>query len=286
MARNGQESKVHVEFDGVSHDYDAGEQGRVRALHDINLRIEAGQYMAIIGHNGSGKSTLARHINGLLLPTEGVVRVCGLDTRNADWIPEVRRRAGMVFQNPDNQLVAASVEDDIAFGLENMGLPPDEINRRIDEVLERLDIRELRHREPHQLSGGQKQRVAIAGIVAMKPEIIILDEATAMLDPAGRREVLDTVRHLNSSEGITVIHITHHVEETLDADYVVVMNEGTIVMQGEPFSVYSHQETLKQIGLDTPFTIRIQNLLKQKGLPIVDRGLQMDELVEAIWKSL
>ena len=254
----------------------------VEALLDVDLEVRRGEFLAVIGHNGSGKSTLAKHLNALLLPSEGDVFVGGMNTRNHDLVWEIRRTAGMVFQNPDNQMVATTVEEDVAFGPENLGVKPPEIRRRVDGALETVGMRELSERAPHLLSGGQKQRVAIAGILAMKPQCIILDEPTAMLDPAGRREVLDTVKKLNREEGITIIHITHHMDEAVDADRVVVMEGGRIVMQGKPREVFARVEELKNLGLDVPQVTELAHRLREGGLDVPADLLTVEEMVTAL----
>lgn len=254
----------------------------VEALLDVDLEVRRGEFLAVIGHNGSGKSTLAKHLNALLLPSEGDVFVAGINTRNHDLVWEIRRTAGMVFQNPDNQMVATTVEEDVAFGPENLGVKPPEIRRRVDGALETVGMRELSERAPHLLSGGQKQRVAIAGILAMKPQCIILDEPTAMLDPAGRREVLDTVKKLNREEGITIIHITHHMDEAVDADRVVVMEGGRIVMQGKPREVFARVEELKNLGLDVPQVTELAHRLREGGLDVPADLLTVEEMVTAL----
>lgn len=277
--------EIAVEFHDVYHVYE-GEQHSRSALDGIDIKILPGEHIAVIGPNGSGKSTLAKHINGLLQPLRGTVTVHGVSTADSTLIWEVRRSAGMVFQNPDNQLVATTVEDDVAFGLENLGLPSNEMEERIKQSLQQVGITDLREREPHRLSGGQKQKVAIAGIMAMKPSVIILDEATSMLDPAGRQEVLETIRRLNREEGITVINITHHLEETLHADRVVVMNKGRVLYIGKPDEVYAQDKRLTDIGLDVPFTVKLRSNLRQNGWNISAEGLNTEQLVKDLWKLL
>ena len=223
-------------------------------LKNVDLGVEAGEFIAVLGHNGSGKSTLAKLCNAILVPTEGTVLVKGLDTRDADNLIRVRRTVGMVFQNPDNQIVASVVEDDVAFAPENLGVEPKEIRRRVDEALRRVGMYEFRLHAPHRLSGGQKQRVAIAGVLAMHPEILVLDEPTAMLDPLGRREVLSTVEDLRRATGMTVLLITHHMDECVNADRVVVISDGEIALQGTPGEVFSQVETMRSLGLGVPAT--------------------------------
>jgi energy-coupling factor transport system ATP-binding protein len=254
-------------------------------LKQISLTIDDGEFVTIIGHNGSGKSTLSKHINGLLIPTDGDVWIDGLNTKQEDKIWNIRQRVGMVFQNPDNQFVAPTVFDDVAFGLENMGIPRDEMLRRIPQALEQVSMSAFKDREPHRLSGGQKQRVAIAGVLAMKPRMIVLDESTAMLDPIGRKEVLSVVRSLHK-EGITVINITHYLEEALFSDRVIVMNDGEIFTQGTPLEVFSQMDDLKRIGLDVPFSVEMASRLRKKGLNISKEIWQTDQLVHAIWNLL
>jgi energy-coupling factor transport system ATP-binding protein len=254
-------------------------------LRDVNLVIDRGSFVTVIGHNGSGKSTLAKLMNGLLLPTEGAVIVSGFDTKNGETLWEVRRHVGMVFQNPDNQIVGTTVEDDVAFGLENLGVEPSEMRRRIDEALQSVGMEKHVRDQPHRLSGGQKQRVAIAGIIAMRPSLIILDEATAMLDPQGRKEVMALTRRLNREEGITIVNITHFPEEAIHSDRVIVMKMGEICMDGTPADVFQQVERLQAAGLDVPFAVRLRHALVTQGvdLPPV---LHQEELVESLCKLL
>ncbi|MFO7295154.1 MAG: energy-coupling factor transporter ATPase [Clostridia bacterium] len=271
-----------IRLQDVQFEYLSFEGEEIAALNGVTLDIQKGEFVVIIGHNGSGKSTLAKHLNALLRPSSGVVWIKGMDTRDEDKLWEIRQTAGMVFQNPDNQLVATIVEEDVAFGPENLGLPPEEIRRRVNEALKAVGMEEYAQAAPHYLSGGQKQRVAIAGILAMKPEIIVLDEPTAMLDPVGRREVMETVKYLNRHEGITVVHITHYMEEAVDADRVIVMEQGKIVLQGTPRQVFSQVEVLKEIGLDVPQVTELAYRLKAEGLDIPLDVLKVEEMVEAI----
>lgn len=267
----------------------AGEEGADEAraaLRGVSVGIKQGEFVAVLGHNGSGKSTLAKLFNALLLPVEGKVWVCGMDTSAQENIWDVRRNAGMVFQNPDNQIIATVVEEDVAFGCENLGLPPEEIRRRVDAALETVHMAEFAAHPPHYLSGGQKQRVAIAGILAMRPSCIVLDEPTAMLDPSGRKEVLDTVLRLNREEGMTVVLITHYMDEAALADRVIVMEEGEIVMDGTPRSVFRQVERLKALGLDVPQVTEICNGLKRLGVPIDDGVITIDEMVGAVCRML
>jgi energy-coupling factor transport system ATP-binding protein len=253
-------------------------------LKSVNLNVYKGEWLSIVGHNGSGKSTLAKMLNGLLLPNEGTVNVSEYVTARQDDMWEIRRQVGMVFQNPDNQFVGTSVQDDIAFGLENFGVPREEMIKRINESVERVGMEAFLNQEPHQLSGGQKQRVAIAGILAQKPSVIVLDEATSMLDPIGRIEVMETVHELNQNEGITVISITHDLEEALSADRVVVMKMGEKAAEGKPDTIFQQRELLKSAGLDLPFSLKLSEALRQQGIEL-DRGyLTQEELVNALWK--
>ena len=253
-----------IEAEKVSFRYEEEDTTRL-VLKEVSLEIPAGQFLAILGHNGSGKSTLAKHFNAILLPMGGRVLVEGMDTREEEHLYDIRQRVGMVFQNPDNQIVATIVEEDVAFALENNGVEPAEIRRRVDEALKAVGMYEYREHAPHQLSGGQKQRVAIAGIIAMRPRCIVLDEPTAMLDPKGRREVLATIHRLNKEEGITVALITHYMDEAAQADRVVVMDEGVILLDGSPRQVFSQVETLKNVGLDVPQTTELVHELRAAG---------------------
>lgn len=252
------------------------------ALRGIDLHVKRGEFVAIIGHNGSGKSTLSKLLNGILTPTAGQIFIDGLDASNPDLIWEVRKRAGMVFQNPDNQLVATVVEEDVAFGPENLGVPTAEIRSRVDKALESVQMEAYKRKAPHHLSGGQKQRVAIAGILAMKPQCIIFDEPTAMLDPSGRREVMETIKRLNRVEGMTVIHITHYMDEAVDAHRILVMDAGRVVLEGTPRHIFSQVETLKEIGLDVPQVTQLSYELRRRGLPVPGDGLTVEELVESL----
>lgn len=251
-------------------------------LKDVNLQIPQGQFVAVLGHNGSGKSTLAKHFNAILLPQGGSVTVCGLNTSEEDKLYDIRQQVGMVFQNPDNQIVATIVEEDVAFGPENMGVEPSKIRRRVDEALQDVGMYEYKTHAPHQLSGGQKQRIAIAGIIAMRPRCIVLDEPTAMLDPQGRREVISTIKRLNRELGITVVLITHYMEEAAQCDRVVVMNDGEIILDDIPRKVFSHVEQLKSVGLDVPQATELCWQLRQSGFDLPDDILTEDECVEAI----
>lgn len=264
------------------------EEGNVEsiqtALDHIDLDVQPGQFIAILGHNGSGKSTLAKHINALLAPTEGSLWVDGKDVTQEENILPVRKTAGMVFQNPDNQIIASVVEEDVGFGPENIGVPTDEIWQRVEESLKSVGMLQYRHHSPNKLSGGQKQRVAIAGVMAMEPKCIVLDEPTAMLDPNGRKEVLHAVHELNRKKGVTILLITHYMEEVVDADYVYVMDKGHVVMQGTPREIFSQVGTLKEHRLDVPQITLLADLLRQSGLDIPLGVLTREELVDAIMK--
>ena len=264
------------------------EEGNVEsiqtALDHIDLDVQPGQFIAILGHNGSGKSTLAKHINALLAPTEGSLWVDGKDVRQEENILPVRKTAGMVFQNPDNQIIASVVEEDVGFGPENIGVPTDEIWQRVEESLKSVGMLQYRHHSPNKLSGGQKQRVAIAGVMAMEPKCIVLDEPTAMLDPNGRKEVLHAAHELNRKKGVTILLITHYMEEVVDADYVYVMDKGHVVMQGTPREIFSQVGTLKEHRLDVPQITLLADLLRQSGLDIPLGVLTREELVDAIMK--
>lgn len=253
-----------------------------RAIDGVSLDIEKGQFIAILGHNGSGKSTLAKHMNALLVPTEGSLWVDGINTTSEEDLWKVRQKAGMVFQNPDNQIIGTVVEEDVGFGPENMGVPTEDIWRRVDQALGSVGMLAFRDKSPNKLSGGQKQRVAIAGVVAMKPECIVLDEPTAMLDPNGRKDVLKTLRELNETEGVTVILITHYMEEVIYADQVYVMDDGKIVLKGTPRDIFSQVEELKKYRLDVPQVTMLAHELKKEGIDIPDGILTIDELVNAL----
>lgn len=264
---------------GLCHTYGTGTDFEVKALDHVDLAVECGEFLAVIGPNGSGKSTLARHLNGLLLPTEGTVTVAGMDTRDSARLWSIRRTVGMVFQNPDNQIVATVVEEDVAFGPENLGVPSAEIRRRVDQVLGLVGMEEFALHAPHLLSGGQKQRVAIAGALAMNPACLVLDEATAMLDPRGREEVLRTVRRLNRDEGLTLIHITHFMEEAVRADRVVVMDRGRIALEGTPAEVFARAGELERIGLGLPPVVDVARRLAKAGHPVPASILTTEDLV-------
>lgn len=266
-------------FDYIRRDEDDNIEEMDRAIDNLDVDVEKGSFVAILGHNGSGKSTLAKQINGILTPTEGTVWVCGMDTSDEDKIWEIRKRAGMVFQNPDNQIIANVVEEDVGFGPENIGVPTEDIWKRVDESLQAVGMTAYRYKSPNKLSGGQKQRVAIAGVMAMRPECIVLDEPTAMLDPNGRKEVIRTVRRLNREEGITVLLITHYMEEVIDADRVIVMDDGKIVMDGTPREVFSRVEELKSYRLDVPQVTELAYELKKAGVDLPAGILSQEELM-------
>ena len=271
-----------IEVNHLSHLYVDENGNDVRALDDVNLTIQRGEFVAIIGTNGSGKSTLAKHFNVLLQPTEGNVTVCGFDTLDDEHIWNIRQHVGMVFQNPDNQIVAAVVEEDVAFGPENLGVPSAEIRKRVDEALAAVNMTEYAEHGPHLLSGGQKQRIAIAGVLAMKPDCIVLDEPTAMLDPKGRLEVLETIHRLNKEEGITIVIITHFMEEAVTADRVVVMKNGVKLQEGTPREIFTQVDTLKDLGLDVPVAAEVASKLIHKGVDIPNDIITNDELGDAL----
>ena len=276
-----------IRTDALSFSYPVEEgQRRTTALEDVTLSIEKGSFVVVLGHNGSGKSTLAKHFNAVLLPSGGAVYVEGMNTQDEDLLLEIRRRVGMVFQNPDNQIVANVVEEDVAFAPENLGVPTAEIRRRVDDALAAVGMTEFARHAPPLLSGGQKQRVAIAGVIAMEPECIVLDEATAMLDPAGRREVLDTVHRLNRQRGITVVHITHHMSEAEDADRVIVMNDGVVAMDGTPRDIFSRVEELRSLGLAAPDTVELLHRLNGHGMSLPLTAITVDECARAIFQAL
>lgn len=273
-----------IQFQNVSfaYNHDEEEADPIAVLHHIDLSVKEGEFVVVLGHNGSGKSTLAKHINAILQPVEGVVLVDGIDTSNEEMIFEIRKRAGMVFQNPDNQIVSAVVEEDVGFGLENLGVDPPEIRSRVERALREVDMYEFREHAPHQLSGGQKQRVAIAGIIAMRPRCIVLDEPTAMLDPRGRREVMKTIRELNREHGITVVFITHFMDEAVQADRVVVVDNGRILLDDTPRKVFANVPMLKQIGLDVPQATELCYELRLEGVPLPQDVLTADECAKAL----
>ncbi len=282
------ENKI-IEGQGLSYNYilydDEGRpEKNVPGLDGVNIEVKAGQFIAILGHNGSGKSTLARHLNALLVPDEGTLYVDGRDTADENNIWKIRQSAGMVFQNPDNQIIATMVDEDVGFGPENMGVPTKEIWKRVEDALKKVGMWKLRSASPNRLSGGQKQRVAIAGVIAMRPRCIVLDEPTAMLDPGGRNEVIETVRELNKKENVTIILITHYMEEVIFADQVLVMDQGKIVMSGTPKEIFSHVEELERYRLDVPQVTRLAWKLKCSGLDLPDGILTREELVRELDK--
>ena len=275
-------NEIMIEVNHLSHLYVDENGNDVRALDDVSLSIRRGEFVAIIGTNGSGKSTLAKHFNVLLQPTEGTVTVCGFNTLDDEHIWNIRQHVGMVFQNPDNQIVAAVVEEDVAFGPENLGVPSAEIRKRVDNALAAVNMTEYAEHGPHLLSGGQKQRIAIAGVLAMKPDCIVLDEPTAMLDPKGRLEVLETIHRLNKEEGITIVIITHFMEEAVTADRVVVMKNGVKLQEGTPREIFTQVDTLKDLGLDVPVAAEVASKLIQKGVDIPKDIITNDELGDAL----
>ena len=272
-----------IKFENVHYTY-PGDQ--MESLCGVSLAIEEGSFVAVLGHNGSGKSTLAKHMNAILVPTEGKVTVCGIDSADEERLIELRRNVGMVFQNPDNQIVANVVEDDVAFAPENLGVEPKEIRRRVDEALKQVGMYDKRQHAPHLLSGGQKQRVAIAGVIAMEPKIIVLDEPTAMLDPIGREEVISTVTRLCREKGMTVVLITHHMDECVGADRLIVMSNGSIVADGVPAEVFADIELMEREGLTVPETTRLLYDLKQRGMDLPLTALDVDACAKEIVKQL
>lgn len=271
-----------IEINDLEFAYEDADEQQDAVLRGVSLSVKKGEFLAVLGHNGSGKSTLAKHLNAILVPQKGTVFVEGIDTCDEDKLYDIRQRVGMVFQNPDNQLVATIVEEDVAFAPENLGVEPAEIRKRVDYALDAVNMTEFIHHAPHMLSGGQKQRIAIAGVLAMKPDVLVMDEPTAMLDPVGRREIMDTVKKLNREENMTVVMITHFMEEAAQADRVIVMDHGKIVMEGTPKQVFSHVEELKKIGLDVPQTTELLYSLKKSGININADLLTIDECVDEL----
>ena len=269
-------------FEYIRRDEEGNVEGITTAVDHVNIDLQAGQFIAVLGHNGSGKSTLAKHFNALVSPTEGTVWVDGMDTKEDDKILDIRQTAGMVFQNPDNQIICTLVEEEVGFGPENIGVPTDEIWQRVADSLQAVGMYSFRKASPNKLSGGQKQRVAIAGIVAMKPKCIILDEPTAMLDPSGRKEVISVLHELNEKENVTIILITHYMEEALQADRIIVMGEGKLKMQGTPKEVFSHVRELYALGLEAPLAAKIADDLRQSGLNLQQGIITNEELAESI----
>ena len=281
------DGNIMIKISKLIHDYiqrdeEGNPAGTVRAIDDVSLNVEPGQFIAILGHNGSGKSTLAKHINALLFPTEGAVWVNGLDTKDQSLLWDIRQTAGMVFQNPDNQIIGQVVEEDVGFGPENMGVPTEKIWERVEESLKAVGMLEYRKKSPNRLSGGQKQRVSIAGVIAMHPKCIVMDEPTAMLDPSGRADVISAARSLNIEENITIILITHFMEEAIQADHVFVMDNGKIAMQGSPREVFSRVEEMQALNLDVPQVTLLGHILRKEGLDIPEGILTKEELAEAL----
>ena len=272
----------NVTFDYESMDEEGNVESRKRAVNHVNLEIQSGQFIAVLGHNGSGKSTFAKHINALLTPTEGPLWVEGMNTRDESELWNIRQNAGMVFQNPDNQIIGTVVEEEVGFGPENLGVPTDEIWKRVENSLRAVGMLERRKDSPNKLSGGQKQRVAIAGVIAMEPKCIVLDEPTAMLDPNGRKEVIEAVEQLRKEKNVTVILITHYMEEVIDADQVFVMDEGHVVMHGTPKEIFSRVDELKKYRMDVPQVTMLADALIQKGVPLPKGILRREELVDAL----
>lgn len=272
----------NLTFEYIRRDEEGNVEGITTAVDNVNIDIKAGDFVAVLGHNGSGKSTFAKHLNALVMPTEGTVYVDGMDTKDSGNTLSIRQTAGMVFQNPDNQIVGTLVDEEVGFGPENIGIPTEEIWERVEKSLKAVGMYQFRNASPNKLSGGQKQRVAIAGIVAMKPKCIVLDEPTAMLDPLGRKEVLNVLHELNRKENVTIILITHYMEEVIDADYVYVMDGGKLVMDGTPRQIFTQVETLKSMRLDVPQVTELAYELKKAGLPIKDGIIRNEELVEEL----
>lgn len=269
-------------FEYPVYDENGSETGTVRAVDQMNILVQKGEFVAVLGHNGSGKSTFARHINALFLPTSGTITVDGMDTRDDTKIWDIRKDAGMVFQNPDNQIIASVVEEDVAFGPENLGFAPAKIRENVDASLKSVHMEAYREASPNKLSGGQKQRVAVAGILAMEPECIILDEPTAMLVPSGRREVMETIEYLNREKKMTIIYITHHMEEAARADRIVVMDHGHVVMSGKPRQVFTQVDRMKELGLDVPQATELAWRLRKRGIMVPQDIMTMEEMTEAL----
>ncbi len=274
---------IMIKMDKVTYEYKSYIEDRiVAAVKDVSLEVKRGEFLVVLGHNGSGKSTLAKMMNGLLMPTSGDVTVMGMNTRDDNSIWDIRQKAGIVFQNPDNQIVATIVEEDVAFGPENQGVPPEEIRKRVDRSLEIVEMSAYKKHAPHLLSGGQKQRVAIAGILAMNPDCIILDEPTSMLDPIGRIEVMDTIKRLNREEGKTIVLITHYMDEAVQGDRIMIMNQGQIVMEGNPRDIFSKVEEVKKLGLDVPQVTELAYELRESGIDIKSDVLSIEELLNLL----
>ena len=279
-------SDTIIKFDNVSFAYELEDEGIVNAVNDFSLEVPEGQFLAVLGHNGCGKSTVAKLINGILVPNKGKVTVEGMDTSDEEKTVDIRKTVGMVFQNPDNQIVANVVEEDVAFGPENLGVPTEEIRRRVDDALAAVGMEKFAHHAPHLLSGGQKQRIAIAGVIAMQPECIVLDEATAMLDPKGRRDIIDLVTKLHKENGITVVMITQYMEEAIGADRVAVMSGGELILEGTPKEVFSQDELLHKHRLDVPVMQQLANRLNARGANLPKSILSVEEMAQAICLSL
>ena len=278
-------SEDMIRFQDVTYKYTSIEDDKEverYAVKGIDLKVKKGEFLVVLGHNGSGKSTIAKHINALVQPSSGTVTIDGMDTSKEENLWDIRSKAGMVFQNPDNQLVATIVEEDVAFGPENLGIEPKEIRRRVDESLEKVGMSEYKRHAPHLLSGGQKQRIAIAGVLAMKPDCIVFDEPTAMLDPSGRKDVLNSIIDLNKNYGITIVLITHYMDEAAMGDRIVVVDDGKIIMEGVPKKVFSQVETMKKIGLDVPQVTELSYELRKEGIDIDSEILNIDEMVDAL----
>lgn len=273
---------IMIQIENLTYEYSNEENEEIAAVDNVSFNINKGEFIAILGHNGSGKSTLAKHINALLIPTKGNITVNGMNTRDETKLWDIRKTAGMVFQNPDNQLVATIVEEDVAFGPENLGVEPAEIRRRVDESLKLVGMESYKTHAPHMLSGGQKQRIAIAGVLAMNPECIVLDEPTAMLDPMGRKEVMDTVLKLNKENGKTIVHITHYMDEAVFADKIVIMEQGKAIKIGTPKEIFSDVESIKSIGLDVPQVTELAHELRKEGIDISTEILTIEEMVKSL----
>ena len=272
----------NLAFEYYNYDDNGQIKDTITALNHINVEVKEGEFLVILGHNGSGKSTFAKHLNGILSPKEGTLVISGIDATDKENVWDIRKQVGMVFQNPDNQIVATIIEEDVAFGPENLGVEPTEIRQRVDEALETVGMSEYKRRSPNQLSGGQKQRIAIAGVIAMQPKCIVFDESTAMLDPIGRRQVMRTMEKLNKEHGITIIHITHYMQEAIIADRIVVMDKGQVILQGTPKEVFKEVKKIKDIGLDVPDTTYLIYLLNQEGFNLPIDLLTVEEVTEAI----
>ena len=275
----------NILFEYYNYDENGEKKEAITALNHISVSIKKGEFLVILGHNGSGKSTFAKHLNAILAPKEGTLFVNGIDATDSKNIWDIRKQVGMVFQNPDNQIVATIVEEDVAFGPENIGISPEEIRKRVDDSLYTVDMSDYKRRSPNQLSGGQKQRIAIAGVIAMQPRCIVFDESTAMLDPIGRKQVMQTMHKLNKEHGITIVHITHYMQEATLADRIIVMEKGEIVLEGSPREVFQEVETLKNIGLDVPDATYLIYLLNQEGFSFKPGLLTIEEVVNEIWQS-